>query len=155
MFTGKATSSQKRRKRRFKQYNREGFTLLELMLVMAILVVLAGLGTMAYSRIQTNQYQNAAQFDIKTLKNTCTGYKMQTGSFPNSLEDLVTLPSGMTQAQWQGPWLDEGRIPKDPWKQDYRYQPNPAQDTVTITSNGADRQQGTADDIPNGANIAQ
>jgi general secretion pathway protein G len=153
-YSGK-TSRAKRvmRRRTFKQYNREGFTLLELMLVMAILVVLASLGTVAYSRMQTGANQNAAKVGIKLLRDTCTMFKLQTGRYPNNLNDLVVLPSGMSQAAWQGPYLDEGVVPKDPWGQEYIYDANNAQDRVTITSIGADGQQGTADDIPNGANV--
>ena len=144
-----------RRRSLARRRHTDGFTLLELMLVMAILVVLASLGTVAYSRIQTSSYERAATFDIKQLRSVCTMYKVNVGSYPNSLNDLVTMPSGFNQATWQGPYLDEGRIPKDPWNRDYIFTANNAQDTVSIISRGADGRQGTPDDIPNGANVAK
>lgn len=124
-----------------------GFTLLELLLVMAILVVLASLSTFAVLGLQRNALSKAALTEISNLKNQCTAYKLHVGVFPTSLNDLYSPPSGMTPIQWGGPYLQE-QLKGDPWKQPYNYSADETNDRVTITSNGPDRQQGTADDIP-------
>jgi general secretion pathway protein G len=134
------------------QVRREGFTLLELILVMAILVVLAGIGTVAYNRIGTQQKIRAARFETKNIKNLCMNYQLQVGNYPRALNDLVALPSGMTQAEWQGPYFEDGRLPKDPWGNDYQYRAVPAQDRVFVTSNGPDGAKNTADDVPRNEN---
>jgi general secretion pathway protein G len=126
----------------------KGFTLLELLLVMAILVVLAGLGTAAYTRLGSAQSVRAAKYEIKNIKNLCVAYKLQVGNYPKTLQDLVTLPGGLSQAEWNGPYYQEGKLPKDPWRNDYVYSANEAQDRVYVTSNGPDGAKGTADDIP-------
>ena len=126
---------------------RSGFTLLELLLVMAILVVLASLSTYAFLNLQQGGYQQAAFTEIQTLEDACTMYKLKTGSFPSELNDLYQLPSGYTQIQWGGPYLKEP-VTGDPWKRPYNYQANDAQNRVTITSNGPDGKQGTEDDVP-------
>lgn len=124
-----------------------GFTLLELLLVMAILVVLASLSTFAVLGLQRNALSKAAATEISNLKSQCIAYKLHVGVFPTSLDDLFVPPSGMTQIQWGGPYVQE-QIKGDPWKQPYNYSADEANDRVNITSNGPDRQQGTQDDIP-------
>ncbi len=135
-----------------KRQQRVGFTLLELLLVMAILVVLAGLGTVAYTRIGNTANIKACRVHIKEIKDNCIAYKLQNGNYPRSLNDLVVLPSGMTQGEWGGPFFQDGKLPKDPWKNDYIYSANEAQDRVFVSSNGPDGAKGTADDIPGKGN---
>lgn len=132
--------------------NRSAFTLLELLLVMAILVVLASLSTFAILNLQRSSLQKTAFLQIKTLSSACAMYKLNVGSFPPSLDALYTLPSGMNEAQWGGRYIQEP-VPNDPWGRPYNYQPNDATDTVVITSNGPDGQANTQDDVPQaGAN---
>lgn len=129
------------------QTARLGFTLLELLLVMAILVVLASLSTFAILNLRDSTSQQAAQVQIETLKDACTMYKLSVGSFPRNLNDLQALPSGMTPQQWGGPYLDES-IPMDPWGRPYNYTPDNVAQTVRVTSNGPDGQRNTSDDVP-------
>jgi len=90
----------------------KGFTLLELLLVMAILVVLAGLGTVAYARLGTSSNIKACNVQISEIKKTCMAYKLQNQVYPRSLQDLVVLPSGMSQAEWGGPFFTDGKLPR-------------------------------------------
>ena len=126
----------------------KGFTLLELLLVMAILVVLAGLGTVAYTKLGNSSNIRACKVQIKEIKDTCVAYKIQQQTYPRTLQDLVVLPSGMTQSEWGGPYFRDAKLPKDPWRNDFTYVPNEAQDTVMVSSNGPDGTKGTADDVP-------
>ena len=130
----------------------KGFTLLELLLVMAILVVLAGLGTVAYTRIGNNANIRACKVQIKEVTDNCIAYKLSVGNYPRSLNDLVNLPSGMSEGEWGGPYFRDGILPKDPWRNDYSYSANEGQDRVFVSSNGPDGAKGTGDDIPGRAN---
>lgn len=134
------------RHRRFRR-NRRGFTLLELILVMAILVLLSSLAVVGVMQIQRNSQSDAALTQIATLKQSCRMFKLNVGRYPSQLADLVALPSGLTQQQWRGPYLQDGRIPVDPWGNPFNYSADEMNDIVTITSNGPDGQMGTADDI--------
>ena len=127
---------------------RGGFTLLELLLVMAILVVLASLSTFAILNLRDSSLQKAAQVQVETLKRACTMYKLSVGTFPRNLDDLRTLPNGMTPAQWGGPFLEGESIPNDPWNQPYNYTPDNIAQTVRVSSNGPDGQRNTSDDVP-------
>lgn len=126
---------------------RGGFTLLELLLVMAILVVLASLAGFSVLNMRANALSQAAYIQIESFQKMCQAYKLQVGMFPNTLDDLHVQPAGMTRITWGGPYL-ENPVPLDPWQQAYNYSADDANDRVNITSNGPDRQSGTEDDIP-------
>lgn len=129
---------------------RRGFTLLELMLVMAILVILASLGTMAVLNMQRSASKKAETTQIAMFQQACIAYKMDMQSFPATLQDLLVMPAGATPAKWSGPYLQNmQQIPMDTWGNQYSYQPNDANNVVQIMSAGPDRQVGTADDITN------
>ena len=133
-------------RRHNRRSRRSAFTLLELLLVMAILVVLASLSTVAILSMQSNAYQRAAYTDVTTLSNACQMYKLNVGTFPATLDDLFTLPNGLSQAQWQGPYIQK-QITGDPWNRPYTYAADEVNNRVTITSNGPDGQAGTEDDV--------
>lgn len=125
-----------------------GFTLLELLLVMAILVILASLATVAVLNIQSSSQDKAAFTQIKILKQACTMYKLNVSSYPKKLENLIVQPPGMSSAVWGGPWLDVKTIPLDPWQNAYKFSANEATNQISISSAGKDGQHGTSDDIP-------
>ena len=127
--------------------DRKGFTLMELLLVMAILVIMASMVTFAFLNIQKNAQSDACLSQINTLENACISYKLQVGRFPNSLDDLFTQPAGLSARQWRGPYLNEA-VPNDPWGNPYNYGPDEANNRVFIASPGPDGQQGSADDVP-------
>ena len=127
--------------------DRRGFTLMELLLVMAILVIMASMVTFAFLQIQKNAQSDATLSQISTLENACTSYKLQVGRFPNSLDDLFTQPAGLSTRQWRGPYLSNP-VPMDPWGNVYNYAPDEANNRVNIMSAGPDGQQGSPDDVP-------
>ncbi len=124
-----------------------GFTLLELLLVMAILVVLASLSTFAILNLQQTSLQKTAFMEIETLKKACKMYKLNVGAFPQKLDDLHSNPTGLTRAQWGGPYLEKA-IQADPWQRQYTYSADPNSGIVTIRSAGPDGQADTEDDVP-------
>ncbi len=126
---------------------RAGFTLLELILVMAILVLLSSLAIVGVMQIQRSTQGDAAVTQIGTLKQASKMFKLNVGRYPSSLSELVTLPAGMSPQSWKGPYLDEGRLPTDPWGKPFNYSADELADIVMITSNGPDGQMGTADDV--------
>ncbi len=134
--------------RRLKNRHRQGFTLLELLLVMAILVILASLSTVAVLSMQANAQNKAAFTQISMLKTQCRSFKLSTLAFPKKLDDLVALPAGMSPTTWGGPYLQDKNIPKDPWQNPYKYSAKDATNEVFITSAGKDGQHGTSDDVP-------
>ena len=125
-----------------------GFTLLELLLVMAILVVLASLSGFAIIGMQKNALSKSAFIEIQSLEKACTAYRLNVGTFPQKLDDLYSPPNGLSQAQWGGPFIEKP-VKADPWRREYTYSADEAMGKVNIRSAGPDGQSGTPDDVPN------
>ncbi len=130
--------------------SRTGFTLMEVLLVLVILVVLASMAVTMFGGVQEGALKKAASADIGNLKNQVIVYQFGTKSYPDTLDDLVTRPSDSKVAdRWEGPYLD--KVPRDPWDNDYKFSApgkhNP--DLFDIWSMGPDGQDGTDDDIGN------
>ena len=101
--------------------NRVGFTLIEVLLVVAILIILAALAVVNVRQAYINARKNAARLDIKTISQTIDAYYLDLGSYPPTLEALVTMPDGLANSsKWSGPYLKDG-LPADPWGNAYKY----------------------------------
>ena len=130
---------------------RRGFTLMEVLLVLAILVILGTLVGVAFTRVQRSSYEDAARIQINAFKTGLQLYYRDFGHYPKDLEDLRVRPGGAEADRWKGPYLEED-IPPDPWGRPYQYelgQDEFNEDTYYITSMGADGQPGTDDDVSN------
>ncbi len=133
--------------KRSRRQNRRGFTLTEVLLVMAILVMIGGLAVVGFLQAQNRATRDAARSEINTMKSACTQYRLQLNRFPSKLDDLFTPPQGVTPSQWGGPYLTSGSK-FDPWGNEYRYEFNEQTLEVRITSAGPDGIPGNEDDIP-------
>lgn len=137
--------------KRQRSRRRSGFTLMEVLLVMAILIILASLVTVGYQQIRRNTQADGAKAQIKQLEQACNLYLGDVGQLPTSLQDLRQPPQGAGADKWRGPYLDQ-EVPKDPWSNNYVLEQstdNFNNPRVLIYSMGPDLQQGTADDISN------
>lgn len=122
---------------------RRGFTLLELLLVLAILVVLGGLVLTNFIGAQDSANENATKSQLNMLKQQVTQYRIQTNTMPKSLEELRDGPSGSSGSGSFKPIITE--IPKDAWGKeiDYTLDGN----AIELRSAGIDGQSNTDDDI--------
>src|SRR6058998_1877632 len=94
-----------------------GFTLIEMIVVVIILGLLAGLvAPKLFGRVGQSK-QVAAKAQIELLGAALDHYSLDTGAYPNSLEALVRNPGANG---WAGPYLKKG-IPADPWGNAYNY----------------------------------
>ena len=120
-----------------------GFTLVELLVVLAILGMLAALvGPQVLNQLGGAKSKSAA-IQISDLEQALEIYKLDVGRFPNSsqgLEALVRQPSGVKG--WNGPYLKKGELPMDPWGNPYEYRYPGQGGGPEITSLGADGRQG-------------
>ncbi len=146
--------------RRRPNHKRRGFTLMELLLVMAILVIMASLVGFAFLGAQRDATSDATRHQISTLKTACKAYKMKVYSFPNGLQDLVQKPANLTKAKWPRPFLDLDTLPAnmqivDPWGKPFTYSKDEQNDRVFITSAGPDGIPNTEDDVPQPDEVAK
>ena len=122
-----------------------GFTLLEVLVVVAILGILAALVVPRIMDRPDEAKRVAAKADIGALQQALKLYRLDNGFYPSTdqgLQALVQRPaSNPVPANWkQGGYLD--RLPKDPWQADYQYL-NPGQrGEIDVFSLGADRARG-------------
>lgn len=117
---------------------RAGFTLAEMMVVIVIIGILA---TIVVPNVWRNFAQGQAakcKIDITALSDALTSYAMNNaGKFPDSLEPLVT-PDGNGYR-----YLNQSKIPRDPWNEEYGYEPpGPGQTEPRVFTLGKDRTQG-------------
>ncbi len=96
---------------------RTAFTLMEVLVVVAILVVLAGVGIPIYSRIQENAYKNAAKTIITKVEQAIEAYKLQHGQLPDNLQ-VLTQPEDGAAA------FLETKSLLDPWNRPVVYEPS-------------------------------
>jgi general secretion pathway protein G len=135
-----------------RNHRRRAFTLMEVLLVLAILVILGSLVTVGYMQIQRNAYRDAARNQIKNIENAVMTYALAIGQCPNTeqgLEALRTAPSDLRNPRrWAGPYLGKAneQLPMDPWGNPYQYEATTTED-FKVWSMGPDGQTGTEDDV--------
>lgn len=124
-----------------KQIRQVGFTMIELLVVLVILGLLAGLvGPQFFGKVDASKVRTA-ETQIKMLKMAMQTYRLDVGRYPNALADLRSKPSDAGN-YWQGPYLDE-EMPKDPWDREYQYRLDSAADQgFYLYSLGADGVEG-------------
>ena len=99
-----------------------GFTLLELLVVLAILGLLIGLVAPAALRQLGSAKEKIAHQSIERLAGVLDIYKLDVGTYPTTdqgLQALITQPSGITH--WNGPYLKGEKVPEDPWGRPFIY----------------------------------
>lgn len=129
---------------------RGGFTLVEVLLVLAILVILGAMVGVGVVQVQKNANKNAAKAQVGMLKEAINLYRIEVGVYPNQLGDLLQPPDDLRNPdKWSGPYLERDTLPLDPWQNDYQYQ-NEGED-FRVWSFGPDGTDGGNDDIDNKA----
>lgn len=104
----------------------KGFTLIEIMVVVIILGLLAGLVLPRVLGREEEARINAAKTQIRALESALDSFKLDNGFYPTTdqgLEALIRKPEiGRIPNKWrEGGYLKPARIPKDPWGHDYIY----------------------------------
>ena len=126
-----------------KNLNNRGFTLIELMVVIVILGILAGLIVPRIMSRPEEARQTKARIQIESLETALKLYKLDNGSYPSTeqgLQALVEPPEvGNLPGRWrEGGYLEKGKVPKDPWDNEYVYLCPGTYDDYDIISYGVD-----------------
>jgi general secretion pathway protein G len=135
---------------------RSGFTLTEMLIVLAILVMLVALVVPRFMGARKRADVNAAQSQIGLFRGALERYALDTRNFPTTeqgLQALLTPPSDDSESSlrgWEGPYVSADAIPQDPWGNAFQYVYPPERgstDTPDIWSFGPDGEDNTEDDI--------
>ena len=120
----------------------QGFTLLELLVVMVIIGLLAGyVGPKYFSQIGKSEIK-ATRAQIDSLEKALDQYRLDIGRYPSTEQGLAALmaqPSG--ESKWQGPYLKKA-VPQDPWGKSYQYKYPGEHSEFDLLSFGKDGQPG-------------
>ena len=128
--------------------NQKGFTLIEIMVVVIILGLLAGLVLPRILGQEEKAKFEATKVQIRSIEGALDAYKLDNSFYPTTdqgLDALIKKPeSGRIPNQWrEGGYLKPARIPKDPWGKDYVYlSPGSEGREYDIVSYGADGEPG-------------
>jgi general secretion pathway protein G len=85
---------------------RRGFTLIEVLVVVAIIVILAGAGTVAYMKILEDAKKDSARTQAHQIETALEAYKIKYGE-PNGINDLLHTPNGSS--------MIDASLERDPW----------------------------------------
>ena len=122
-----------------------GFTLIEVLVVVAILAILAAIVVPRVMDRPDEAKRVAAKADIAAIGQALKLYRLDNGAYPGTDQGLVALvqkpTSNPVPPNWkQGGYLE--RLPKDPWGSDYQYLNPGVRGEIDIFSFGADRARG-------------
>lgn len=117
-----------------------GFSLIEIVAVLVLIGIVMTLIVRGVAPQFGRGQVNAAKSQVKIVSAAVENYYMDVGTYPNSLQELVSRPSGAGN-DWGGPYIREAQL-KDPWGTDLVYR-NPGQHgDFDIVSLGRDKQPG-------------
>jgi general secretion pathway protein G len=104
-------------------HGEDGFTLLELLVVIVILGLLIGLVAPAVLRQLGHAKDSIARQSIERISSVLDLYKLDAGSYPTTQDGLQALIAKPDDApNWAGPYIKGGDLPVDPWGHQYLYQ---------------------------------
>lgn len=129
-----------------------GFTLIEVLLVLVILVVIGSIAASTFMGAQEGANEDAAKAQIGMFTSAIDMYQFHTKNVPEKLEDLINKPSDKTMAdRWRGPYLSKSSVPVDPWDNEYKISKPGKHNSegYDVWSMGPDGDDQTDDDIGN------
>ena len=121
----------------------QGYSLVELLVVMAIIVLLGTIAVPQLLKYLDGAKQDTARAQIESLTATLDLFKLDVGRYPTQEEGLgalVAVPVGL--AGWNGPYVKRKDMLLDPWKRTYRYKTPGDHGDYDLLSYGADDREG-------------
>ena len=119
----------------------DGFTLIEILVVMAIIAMLAVMVAPNLFNQQAGAMRDVVRTEISTLEAALDIYRLDVGEYPDTLDGL--MEDDTDRASWNGPYLRRA-VPTDPWDNEYVYEGNGRE--FTLISYGADGVSGGEED---------
>ena len=116
-----------------------GFTLIEILVVIAIIALIMSLVGPRVLNYLGESKVKAARIQIQSFGSALDLFNLDTGRYPSTGEGLAALvQSPGTIPSWNGPYLKKNAVPPDPWKKPYQYQSPGSHGDYDLFSYGAD-----------------
>ena len=98
-----------------------GFTLVELLVVLAILGLLVAAVAPPVIRYLGRAKVDTAHLEVTNIATALDLFMIDVGRYPTQQEGLAALVVNPGIAKWEGPYLKKGKMPLDPWDHPYQY----------------------------------
>jgi general secretion pathway protein G len=135
------TAHKKRERRR--RAGEEGFTLVEMLVVITIIGLIMGLIGPRVLNYLSESKVKAARIQLQSFSSALDLFYLDAGRYPSSSEGLGALMQRTPGvAAWNGPYLKGNSLPSDPWNHSYVYRSPGEHGPYEIISYGADGQEG-------------
>jgi general secretion pathway protein G len=116
--------------------NQSGMTLIEILVVLALISMIMGGLVWGYGALFGQGQEKVARSQVAQLGSALELYRINEGSYPDQMSDLVGGIYGLKNSQM-----------RDPWKVEWEYQPDGGEFGFTLCTGGADKKLGGEDDI--------
>ena len=138
--------------RRKKTKKRKGFTLVELLVVIVIISLLAGIVAPRFIGQIGRAQRDLAKPKMTPIESAIDAFYLNTGYLPSNLDELIICPPGLEDV-WSGPYLKASQL-LDPWENPYVYIPEGtinvnSYDLISYGADGAPGGDGENEDIYN------
>lgn len=121
----------------------QGFTLVEMLVVITIIGLIMGLIGPRVLNYLSESKVKAAKIQLQSFGSALDLFYLDAGRFPSSSEGLAALVRRTPGvAAWNGPYLKGGNVPADPWNHAYVYRAPGERSPYDIISYGSDGQEG-------------
>ncbi len=100
-----------------KIYDKNGFTLIEILIVVMIIGLIASIVTPNLLKQHGEASIKLAAAQVESLSSAIQAFYLDLKRCPKDLKELISAD----EKQWKGPYLQKEEIPKDPWNRDYVY----------------------------------
>lgn len=117
-----------------------GFTLIEILVVLAIIGLIAAVAAPQVFNRLGGAKSDSVKVQIEALSTSIDLYRLEVGRLPERLDALVSKPAG--EDRWNGPYLRKSVVPKDPWGREFIYKAPGEHGEFDLLSLGADGAQG-------------
>jgi general secretion pathway protein G len=123
--------------------NEQGFTLVEMLVVITIIGLIMGLIGPRVLNYLSESKVKAAKIQLQSFGSALDLFYLDAGRFPSTAEGLTALVQRTPGvAAWNGPYLKGGNVPNDPWNNAYVYRSPSERSPYEIMSYGSDGQEG-------------
>lgn len=140
----------------WRQARRAGFTLVEMLVVLAIIGLIVGLVGPRVLNYLSESKVKAAQIQMENLASALDLFYLDAGRYPSTEEGLAALtvrPAGISS--WNGPYLKTAGVPKDPWGHNFLYRAPGQNGPYDVGSLGPEGREGGSATVSRNSSAAR